>query len=164
MCHIQNVKLTGHYRAVEESLNANIDYKDMILRVFESLKPFMLADVAANDMEKLLDKFAPVAFMKMAEIMISGRNERNQLTAATALVDRAGYRPIERSINLEGDISKLTGEQLNSYLKNAWQRLPAEDKNKVIQLVQAPDGTMRVPEGDELPTTLPEDIEVTEIE
>ena len=143
-----------HYRSTEETLINNLDYKETVLELADKLLPFVKADIAAGDMEKLLEKFAPIGFLKMAELAVKANNERTQLAAAIALVDRAGYRPVERSINLEGDLSKMAPGQLDSFLKNAWGRIPEEDKAKFVNLIKAPDGTYTVPDEHEVPNVL----------
>ncbi len=154
-----------HYRKTEEEMIRNIDYKESVLDLAEKLLPFIKADIAAGDMEKLLEKFAPIGFLKMAEIAVKGKNERDQLSAAIALVDRAGFRPVERSINLEGDMSKMAPNQLDAFLKNAWTRIPEEDKAKFVHLIKNPDNTYTVPDENstEIPNTLVSEIEEEEL-
>lgn len=152
------------YRETEDILIDNIGFKDVVVDLAQKLLPFIKADMAVNDIEKALEKFAPLGFMKMAEIAIQGESERNRLQASIALVDRAGYKPVERSITLEGDLNKLQPNQLDSFLKNAWNRLPDQDKSKLINLISQPDGTYTVPKENEVPNVENKDIDPMEVE
>lgn len=152
-----------NFRETENKMIDNIDFKSYVIELAYKLLPFIKADMAVGDMEKVLEKFAPIGFMKIAEIAMQGKNERNQLAAAMAMVDRAGYRPVERSVHLEGDINKLAPAQLDSVLKNAWNRLPQEDKNKLVNLIKAPDGTYHVPDKTEVPNVTQDEIPTEDI-
>lgn len=148
----------GDFRAVENSLAQNLDLKDYLLSIAEKVMPFIKADVDAGDVVKILERATPLAMLTFIDLMMNG-GERSKLVAAEKIAYMGGYKPTEKSVNIEGDISNLGANQLDAFLKNAFNKLSDEEKNNVINLIKTPSGEYKVPEGNQLPSLTPDDIE-----
>lgn len=149
--------------SIEDQIIENIELKKVILKFAEQLMPFIKADVAAGDISKMLERYAPVAVMTLADVMLNAKNERNKANAAEKLAYMAGYKPVEKSVSLEGDLSRMAPQQLDAFLKNAFDKLPESEKNKLINLIKDSDGTYRIPKDNEIPALLPSEIPIKEL-
>lgn len=159
-----NVSLTPEdFRKVENELIDNIEFKNYVVQLASKLMPFIQADMSVGDIEHALEKFSPLGFMKIAEIMLYGDKQDTQLKAAIALVDRGGHVPVSKSVNIQGDLHHLSQDQLDSFLSNMWNRLPESDKKKMLKLVPDEGGTYRTPEEGEVPSVQAKDIPTEEL-
>jgi len=72
----------------------------------------------------------------MYSLMISSQSEKTKLEAAKTLAYMAGYKPIERNVNIEGNIEAMSEVQLDSFIQSAFESMSRKDKAAMVKLIE----------------------------
>lgn len=141
----------GEERAVD-----NLEVKNRLLRLMDQLLPLLETDARVGDVVKMLERTAPVAMLRMVDLLTNSSSEKVQATVAKDLLYMAGHKPVEKSVDLTRAIDMMQETQLDAYLQNAVKNMGIQDREKIIHLIQTPDGF--VPATEEIASVLPTDL------
>lgn len=136
---------TQRHDAVENKLIENLELKDKVLAVADTLLPLLEGDANVGDVMKMIERSAPVAALRLMDIVVNG-NRREALSASKELLYMAGYKPVEKSINVHENIERMSIKQLDGFLENALKGLNPEEKDNLVQLIEGPEGTYVEPD------------------
>ena len=122
----------------EEKMLDNLELKNQILAIAEVLIPFLESDAKVGDVDKMLKRAAPLAAMRLIESLVVGQTGRATRESARDLLYMAGYKPVERNLNIEGSIDKMSEAQIDSILKNTLEKMPPGERKKIIRMLNEP--------------------------
>lgn len=116
--------------------NNNYEERKMIrtldnIRLYDELMPAIrAAAIAQGGAERMLKMSEVLASLKLIESLDSKKDEVS-LKASIEILNRTTGKPVERTLNIYGDISKLNERDLDA------QILRAIDKSGATQLIDA---------------------------
>jgi hypothetical protein len=116
----------------EEELCDNIDMKYKMIETFKTIWPLFEGHLKTGDVSKLLHASAPYAVMTLISEMIGADKSRERIDAAKTVSYMAGYQPVQRNLNIEGNIDRMTDDQVTGLLKAAFHGMTVEER-KTIQ-------------------------------
>lgn len=129
------LQTTGGIRKEDIYLD-NLEIKDTILKIADQLLPIIKKNTEMGDVAKLIEKCAPISVLQMYSLMVSSESEKTKLEAAKTLAYMAGYKPIERNVNIEGNIEAMSETQLDSFIQSAFDTMSKKDKAAMVKLIE----------------------------
>ena len=151
---------------VPSKMAESIDLKDELLMLVQEYYPLLKMLAKTKDVGKMLEVVSPAAVLTIVNEMRNSNQSKVRLEAATRLAYMAGYQPVQRSVNIEGSVERMTDAQVDSFLKNHFDRMPKRDRDVLIKLIQAPAGNGKgkvyVPE--EIPGEIPGEVPVVPLD
>jgi hypothetical protein len=124
--------------SVEREMVANIDLKNSILELADTILPILKGDAKAGDVNKMLERFAPAAVLSLWNEMLHGKGEKTRLEAAKTLSFMAGYKPVEKTVSVEGNLDKMSEKQIDAFLMNALKGMSNEERGQILEMVKSP--------------------------
>lgn len=152
-----------NYRETEDKIIQRIDVKEKVMALAERLMPLLEGDATVGDVMKMMERSSPLAMMTLMDVVVNGKSDSVRAKAATEVLYMAGYKPVEKSVNITETIDRMSNEQLDGFLLNAMNNISIQEREKIIQLIKDPaSGEFKpVPEG-QLPEVSMDDVPVAE--
>lgn len=135
----------------EDNWIENLEFRRMIEEFAEKLIPLLKMDLKVGDVSKMLERTAPMTVITMIDIMHNSKSSKVRAEAAKNLAHMAGFKPVEKNINIEGNIDRMSEAQLDAFIRNSFESMSEKDKLGIINLVRGQDGSFSQPQGLELP-------------
>lgn len=127
-------------KAIEDAMLDNLDLKNQILSIAQELLPLIGDDAKVGDIAKMLDKVAPVAVLRLVDTVVNSSNEKVRTGAAKDLLYMAGYKPVERSVNINDSFEKMSDKQIDAFLKNSLDKMNDTERKGLIELLKDENG------------------------
>lgn len=131
-----NQMFPRQFKKTEEDMVENIELKRSILELADAILPVLKGDAKVGDVNKMLERFAPAAALSLWNEMLNAKGEKTRLEAAKTLAFMAGYKPVEKTVAIEGNLDRMSEAQIDGFLQNALTQLTPKDRQKVIELVK----------------------------
>ena len=147
----------------ETDMLENLEFKRMLEETAEKLIPLFRMDLKVGDVTKMLERTAPMAVITLIDVMNHAKSPKVRAEAAKTLSFMAGFKPVEKNINIEGNIDRMSEAQLDAFIRNSFDNMSEKDKLGIINLVQGQDGSYHPPKGLEIPTVKIKDIPESEV-
>ena len=152
----------GNFREMEDQIIARVDVKEKVLAIAEKLMPLLEGDATVGDVMKMMERSSPLAMMTLVDVVMNAKSDAVRARAATEVLYMAGYKPVEKSVNITETIDRMSGEQVDSFLLNAVNNMSIQQRDEIINLIRSPSGDfVPVTEG-KLPEVSATDIPVEE--
>ncbi len=147
----------------EDQWIEDLELRRMVEETLDRLKPLLRLDLKVGDVSKMLERTAPMTIATLIDVMYNAKNAKTRAEAAKTLSFMAGYKPVEKNINIEGNIDRMSEAQLDAFIRNSFENMSEKDKLGIINLVQGQDGSYHQPKGLEVPTVKLKDIPESEV-
>jgi hypothetical protein len=125
----------------ENEIIEALDAKHEMIALFDEYYPVLKELAEVGDVEQLLKKNAPIAVLTLIKEMATAGKSRERIEAATKLAYMAGYKPVERNINIEGNIDRMSEPQLDTLLGSAFKKMTDKDKKLMRKLIKVSENT-----------------------
>ena len=131
---------------IEGEMIDNIDLKNQILQLAETVMPLLKGDAASGDIMKMIDRAGPLAMLELIQLMFTTKNEKIKHQTTKDILDRAGFKPPDKKINIHESVDRMSPEQLDAFLMNSFRGLDASERGTLMKFIEGPDGTFEVEE------------------
>ncbi len=119
-------------RRREDELIDMIDMGKAMRAAFRDIWPLMEGRMKDGDIPKLLDLAAPYAVTTLISEMLTSPNARERIDSSKTLAYMAGYQPVQRNLNLEGNLDRMSDDQVTGLIESTFRGM-SEDERKLIQ-------------------------------
>lgn len=147
----------------ENKIIDNIEFRKMLEETAEKLIPLFRMDLKVGDVSKMLERTAPMAVITLIDVMNHAKSPKVRAEAAKTLSFMAGFKPVEKNINIEGNIDRMSETQLDAFIRNSFESMSEQDKLGIINLVRGADGSFSQPKGLQVPNVKLKDIPESEV-
>ncbi len=104
------------------------------LEKFEQAYPLLeyLHEMAlSGNVDAALRKAAPAAVIRMVDVMMNGKTDKDKMAAAKDLLYMAGYKPVDKKVNVHADVDQMSERELDSLIMSAVKGLSDEEKKQI---------------------------------
>ena len=104
--------------------------KSVVVGLMDRIVGVMNEMAEMGDVEGMLRAVSGPAVLQIAEEMRNSDSGKTRIEAAKVLLYMAGWKPVERSVSLKGDVNKISGKELDSMIESLEKKI-----NKVKEVV-----------------------------